>query len=585
MSRVRLKGLASEEDTPVPGVNYECVMEGWNFYDNEWYPDYKREGTWLSGSLLCDKTSKADGGDKTYYYLYNGQPNGPWHVWYSPELQQYQIIDSDYAEVDGVTVLVTVHSYYNLQNELVRQVKFEDSSAVNRDEHKYIPLIIRISEMKNGEWAFLETHEAIDSRGIGDGDGNVRIVRRFGKDGKILSYKEYAEFNGKECVFVDLNYEYLPNGYRSTYADYDFDKDGVPSVVSSKMHERLQLPNGDYQETTISHLRGELMYNDRIVVTPDMICTYYRYDEANDTYIESGRSCFSLVTVDEEKGLETVLNREIEDGQVVNHDKVIINTKESVYDDYYEKYEWDAAKGKWRGVSRSFSSELDFQFTHTPFKDPFAYDKYFNNPCAPGRGDEEEQDVAMHVRNQASYRWDEEKFGWVPEVVELYELVSSTDTETVMKKTKQYGTSSEITTYTVTKDAEGYLTAVETKQEVGDGNRQETVEQLLTAYTRNDYGYVTEKVQTDQLNVGSEVKKEVYEYTPTRIYDTAIENVKGEELFQVSGRDITAPDQAFVQVYDLSGRQVAVGHGRLTLPAAGIYVVTCNGASVKFSCR
>lgn len=63
--------------------------------------------------------------------------------------------------------------------------------------------------------------------------------------------------------------------------------------------------------------------------------------------------------------------------------------------------------------------------------------------------------------------------------------------------------------------------------------------------------------------------------------DSAVKALGLGKTLTVAGRTVSATPNDLLRAHDLTGRKVAEGKGSITLPEAGLYIISCNGQPIK----
>lgn len=566
-----------EKGNPLKGKDYE--INEYSYFGGEWNLLRSQKGTWMNEKILKVANYHVQSGERyDTYTLYKED---------GTEFEE----EFDYDPIDNLYVLYEyegnneIAKFYNLQDELVNQIRMEYPSTNNAyfDKEGYID-VFKMSVWKNGTWE--PVRDKIEF--VISDELNVFV---FNKNGYVseASYYDVTPENKVGTLSVKGTYTYMKNGYKIANIEYEegveYGKFDVETILTDKGY--LQSTELDYDEA------GNTCNGYRYVLTPDSVMASYYYDSAADKWDATSIYCPNITTKDEEKGLITEIERTVTpDFKIVNSTKRVTSISPEKYNSYEAEYKWDTQRNDWCGVSKKVVVPRTFNLPFKPLKMVRPYDDESLYPQIPNSNDgyidwERNSDKV----NYYSYVWNKEEWRWELNLnyesnfidVQLYDLGylvrEFTEKDYIGRKSNYY---------TVFVDDNKCITSV-VKDEINpyDG----TMSRAVYSYSCNAAGYVTERQTTFYKFTGVKYEEtgekhvDQYEYENTKIFPTAIEEMKNEKVFDISGRAIHSVADAAIYVYDLSGRMVLSGKGNLTLPSAGTYVVKCGGISAKVTCR
>lgn len=337
---------------------------------------------------------------------------------------------------------------------------------------------------------------------------------------------------------------------------------------------------------------------------PDGLIKSYYYDITTQKWENPQYICPNIVTVDEKTGIKTIIERGYDEVTKQYYNK---NKRESLYRpetsyQYRASYTWNKERNGWEGEYYEIEELRDLNVPFKAIKYPAPYDDYSKYPSIPTKDGWSSE--TQYNRQRAEWSWKDNTSSegeWVIVESDIAEVrPNGANSYRAHIKKQQYDRESFDCDYLLELDEHQQVKKIHANRyEIKyERNPEMHSEELVEKYTRSDFefaynaqGFVTEKKELPYKREGNQwvlTGDEIidqYVFTDVKLTPTAIEEVQQAESLQISGREISAADNALISVYDLSGRKVASGKGKLTLPATGLYLVNCNGKTVKVSCR
>lgn len=543
------------------GVDYIVRRE--RFWKNEWCVSWEEKGEWQDGNILA----VTDEHNNKYYYKYDSDGNEIGKVEFEDNGNYYvkqNRLDEDF-------LLKTI--YYDANhNELRTLLATNWEINENYDESECFldvltRLVIYVKEKNSIIYeplnVFYEDDDKIEFT-YTEEEGYPKTIEYYTKqsDGKYI-------LNAKE------QYSYNDNGYSIKHYQYGSGK----SYLSSKI-EYILLDNGTYHHQHIGYENdGSISYGFRSEVTEDLVHIYYNWDNDTRAFIEYYRWCENIVTTTDD-GTEITIYRDLdENGNAVNISKSEYMYKE--FEDYYEEmsadYTWDVENEKWVGESKCYTEYKPILFQFKQPKDPCMYDDEYLY------SDDNLIEETRMCNTDLYYTWNVETDSW--EVSDGYEEDYSVEGDVLTYEKNNYEQDGGMicpykTQYIITRNEDGYL---ERLIEYNESPFDEPIFDTETKFTYNEDNLLSEKSITCTLRSLDyyETLLYKYEYENHTVYPTSIEDTYNDADIQINGASITCSENAAITLYDLNGCKVAEGEGSVDAPAAGKYIVRCNGRAFK----
>ena len=588
-----------ENGKMVIGQDFETLEYYYDDETNEWELRSQHIGHWLNDQLLCEKTKRDAGDGDSEYTLYKEDGTVQRWIDYDPVRKCYSMEE----EEEGTGYWIT--NYYNLQHELIQRVRTVDCTlGANVDPLKYTGVFYdpwylgeNLHEWKNGKWVpvtgTLDMYSDDERTKINtDAKGNVISIEFY----DITDDDLVGTLNEKEI------YEYKENEIRNYIISYE---NGVQVGVADTAYLK-NLGNGNYEyysieyssETNRSWGTLSFLYSDGLIKTTSSYCNKWE----GPTY-----HCPYIVTVDEKTGITTTIKRGYDDATKQYYNvskKEYLERPETDYR-YAAEYIWNKERNGWEGTRYVVEERRDLSVPFKAIKYPAPYDDYSKYPEVPGEDTPQEQAAVGINRQNAEWSWRDDTSSegrWSITYSDIVQVRPNGANVYDVRIIKRRGRDEDLSyLYRLELDEHQQVKKVMHNGYELLGYKKDPVTQIyerVEKYTCSDFeftynaqGFVTEKKELpykfegNQWVLSGDKIIDQYVFTNVKLTPTAVEEVQQGEEFKIAGREISAADNAVIHVYDLSGRKVASGKGNLTLPAAGLYIVNCNGKTVKVSCR
>ena len=592
----------------IPGQDAEFWEYDYDRYDKTWDLRDHKKYHWLNNNLLETQDVRYGYSD---YELFNdeGMPinpegDGKYDVEYDPKLQQFTVY---YGPRYGGHEYMDV---YDLQNNLVARYRLQlldfglcekGFSEVFANDIEFIGF--KISVWKDGQWQ--PRTEPMQFDEYDEGKLDERGFYYFNDKGEIIK-EEWYEFTSEDSAGTleeRLIYTYLENEINiNTFSNFD-----QPSPDRGNVWLK-RLSNGMYEYANLEY-KGRHIGDQVDWGTYGLIDTNQGYVKM---YSTSGQEqewsnpyyrYLDQVSVDPETGVETRISREYnsETDQVVYTRKTErLDNPETGYH-LHAEYSWDADHNAWRGEHKIITEPRQKNLPILPVRYPKGNDDYSNYPAEPEYEEVIEAQWPGLDMNGAMYSWQwymneagQVEGVWQTDVVnfvKVYPMENGGYYVDIIKGDRYHESSNK---YWLELNGQQQIVKLKTvkSNSLFNGIKWENENyEADIEFTYNEKGFVTErkempyKVVDNKWVKTDDVLTDHYVYTVAKVTPTGIDEVETHETFTLKGREITTTEQALITVYDLSGRKVTEAFGQLSLPAVGLYLVHCNGQTVKVYCR
>ena len=572
------------EDNPNRGESFYKRVE--KLQGSEWEVTDEIQGNWLNDVLVHKKETTSYYGEievtDSYTYMPEGENVSNKEAHYDEKSKIYYLASSEYPSKENGNKVVNYYTYYNLQNEVVKAVK----TVANYDNSlgwDFADTPVFYIQSDNGEWKVMANCEFEHFENYYD--HFYRYIYKLNEKGQVVSEKVLTLIDGKEYVVSTSTCKYTVGGYFYESIDYDLETNMDGSEFYRSTQEMKRISADEFIFTNLEYYGNstEIDWGDRAHAVKDI--TYFEeYDAQKKDFVEKRVVVKPIVTVDENTGFVTTIKRELDKNRnIVNKEKSVFKATKEPFFRHEEIYKWNATDNKWEGQFYLENSDVTYKINIRPFSDPRIYDDTGLNL----QDAEDEQMAIDHEisRNSIEYSWDLATDTWQPLSIRKRELISHIGNTYIEKTTRSNSRETQEITREYQLDDEGYaLVSKSDTKLTQDGKVTTRSEKVVREH--NECGLLT-KERGERVNEEGNMSFTDIEfiYEARQLVPTKINNVKGEEVFTVKGREVVAPAGALIEVYDLGGRKLMSAKGQLTLPAAGIYVVKSAGTSVKVSCR
>lgn len=463
-----------------------------------------------------------------------------------------------------------IYTYYDKDGNMTRKLK----PVGNGEKESATMGETSIYELKNGTWTL-----ATGVITIGDGAGHMEA--EFDSKGRMTRADEYNGENklSKQslCTYTDNGYtceqHRLLDGtffhYLSSGASIDADGTFTDWYITRNIYGNA---NGGYKTET---------YANGIVFQ-------YQYNEFTAEFEYESKRVNNLVTTAPD-GTETTIYRELDDdGYIVETSKVV-----SKYTDSYSLYEsYNKENGKWVGSYKDerFNATipvLEYNRVPNPLE---SHDEYFFH-------DDDDEDVNPGLANgYIEYEWQNAEWVVTRKFITEYVLDGNTLTATSTSLSNDFNNGmfeSYKDKYTWTRDNNHNLVASTSYSESAI-NYTEGSTSIHKSKQEYSYEYNSENMLTcdkavvyqadgdNALKLFSTTTKN-YIYTPVDVVDGINTPSSKTAAFTLSGRTVTAAAGSLT-IHTADGTLVGQGK-QMTLPAAGMYIVSNGGTHSKIVVR
>lgn len=439
----------------------------------------------------------------------------------------------------------------------------------------------------------------------------VRKHYTLDSEGRLSRVNEYttceALNDGNEYESARTEYAFADKSASVTYYDSNYYK---LTLSLYRGTEYLLLDDGTVRKNEYEYENNEVDYAYRTDYNGP-VTTSYKYNEKTKELTVSDVSRATSYSETDADGVVT--NYEVEYDS--DNNPVFISKEEFAYNqkvsDYITResnasYTYDAAAGKWVGQSKRETYILNYPFKW--YDEPIHPDEQYADEYAvmpdtySGIEDNRSLNTEIFVYGNVDYKWDAENDKWVFEGIGPMNFDWGAPMTLEIIDNNAAGPAVSCSYYR--NSAEWHSVDLVTTDD------HEPV--IISEYTQNDYGDYTEyssslksyaydeKDRHRLISVNesesrdtsngdssdSQNRQILYEYGTYSIVPTSVDRAIAAVLqLSVNGRTVSVPGDAVLSLYDLSGRIIAKGAGRVTAPAAGVYVVKSAAKSCKIAVR
>ena len=606
------KGL-SPHGKIVQGQDYKILEYKYNDRSMEWSLKDDIDGHWLNNNLLEIYSYKGKS-----YRLYdkdiniNPEEHENYDVEYDSELQQFTVYYGDmyHGEYGYMNV-------YDLQNRLVARYRQQiydlglcqkGFSEIFANDLEFIGC--KISEWKDGQWQ--PRTEPIQVNEYYEGKLDERGFYHFNEKGELAKVEWYAVTpeNPEGTLEEQYIYTYKENEITEVKT---FNQDGAITDPTLNKTWLKRLANGNYEYASLNNEYGYYYLFD----VAQGYAKIYHKNIYNGEWYEGDCKYIDLVSIDPETGIETRISREYDrytKQPVYTYKTERLDIPETGYH-LEAEYTWETGYNAWEGRKRYITEPRQKNLPILPVRYPRGNDDFSHYPSAPQLSDYHIthyiSPTSNHInptKNYAEYnwKWHEDENGqtygdWDCINIDFQRVIPMENGGYYIEIQKTDGAEYNMFRYWVELNDQQQIVKLQnktnTKTHYWDYQsnsiyiKEDSIRKDIEL-TYNDQGWVTEwiefpyKQENQQWVKTDDVWKDLYIYTAAQVTPTEIDEVKTlNEAFTLNGREISTDAQTLITVYDLSGRQVTAGTGHLTLPDSGIYLIHCNGQTVKVCCK
>lgn len=409
---------------------------------------------------------------------------------------------------------------------------------------------------------------------------NYQMICHIDNQGRPTEMIEYRDGSLHE----HNKYEYTANGY--TIKSYDPNGDGTEYVSEEESYSIDS--NGTYEGIDFEYGSfGSIKYANKEKLYANGIHEEYTWDFGGNSFVLIRTNVDNLVS--ESNGVRTEIERDVDNGKVVEKAKTITTTtdRESIVEHYTKDYD-----GEWVGEYKkvetipsapSFSciSPSDpMSLYNNQYDATFHYATIANKPVAvtlsSNDGEDDEVDIA---KNYTSYTWDFNEKAW--NLATEYSTNSEVYGNTLINTTKRIednGNYIELQIASTTRDDNNRLIESTSKYTVTIYGEEQRNQSSTIKYTYDDNGNLLSRIYTD--NNGN---TESYTYKYGSIIVNEIESISiDKSQVQVTGNTISVSGCSNIALYSINGAEIGKStSGSITAPAKGLYILKAGKSNVK----
>lgn len=377
------------------------------------------------------------------------------------------------------------------------------------------------------------------------------------------------------------------------YGENRFEENRYKGEALTYQESYEQLPDGTRRETRIAcnGSTDRIEMAARVDQTPDGWVRQYTYDNQLKDFVlkYSQPGTWKDFLSD---GITVTTEFEQQGEVVVPTKKRKTWTEQQGYmkKTFEESALWDAATQTWVNHTKTLNAEVEVENAYFN-PDPTGYLSYDDEYWDLTREEVDELSSSYNISHGAYYEWawNEETQRWDTGLTDLDNAMtlSQPDAHTYHIVIRQWNKSDQFVEHKdyiyQIDDARRLLARHELKYVSGETSGKK----WTAAY--DVQGHLIKTVEEDFDRWSKLEKVQHFYYTTLQIFPTAegIEEAKAADAgLRVEGRQVVAADsQTLIRLYTVDGRQVATGHGRVEVPASGVYVARTANGSCKLLAR